>query len=94
MMSRYLIDNELTTTQSRTISNNKKLSTWRKRNRKNVFVLQSVCRNLIVELVSKQKAFPVECRTKQNLKAESVSQVGDYCITDFCIIYLPSDCPS
>ena len=66
MISIYLKDSVLTT-QSRTIIMDLKPKT--KKNKKtfpkNVCVLDLVCRNSIVELVSKERAFPVQCRTKQ-----------------------------
>ena len=96
MISIYLKDSVLTAQLSTNIIELKPKMKKNKKvfDEKRVFCTL-VSRNVIVELVSKERVFPVRCCTKQTkfegsnfLKWASISS------TESCVIYLPSDCPS
>ena len=62
---------------------------------KNVCALYLVGRNMIVELVSKERAFPDWCCTKQTkFEGSNFLMWASIAPTEFSVTYLPSDCPS
>ena len=54
-----------------------------------------VSRNVIVELVSKERAFPVRCCIKHTkLDGSNFHKWASIAPTESCVTYLTSDCPS
>ena len=96
MISVYLKDSVLTTRLSTSIIDLKrKITKIRILSTKNVCVLYLVGRNIIFELVSKERAFPAWCCTKQTqLEGSYFLKWASIAPTESCVTYLPPDCPS
>ena len=95
MVSMYLKDSVITT-QSITIIEDLKPKSEKKKVKifsKNVVFCTLVSRNSIVELVSKEIAFPVQCCPKQTkLERRKFLKWASIALTESCVTYLPSDC--
>ena len=93
MISLYLKNGVLTTKLGTIIMHLKpKTKEDKKIFPKKLCVLHLVCRNSLVKLVSKESAFPVQCRTKQiKFEGSNFLKWASIAPTESCVTYLPSD---
>ena len=96
MISVYLKDSVLTTLSSTNIIDLKsKMKKKKDFYEKRMCFVLLVSRNTIVELASKEIAFPAWCCTKQTkLVGSNFLKWASIAPTESCVTYLPSDCPS